>query len=306
MMRRFKDFLKTVSLSNFYYLWMIFIFTCATAFFDIKTALIEMLMFVVLLSLFLWSKYHKKAHVFKYINNLNLQLVDADFKTLQDFSIPVVILRTDGYIEWNNKAFSDLCQKEFLYNIQLSDYISEFDVNNFKIKDDDPSHLTYKIHHDGHSYRVMTDFIYPESSDNADYYIVLYWFDYTKYESLKIKYHDEAFVSCILVIDNYDEVMQSTPSADKPQLTAFIEEALDSLAQDSNGILKKYEKDRYFLYIQKSYLEKMINDSFSFTESFKTIITGNTVAPTLSIGIGTEGDSLIQNDSLALKIDFFM
>ena len=116
---------------------------------------------------------------------------------------------------------------------------------------------------------------------------------------MKLKYHDEAFVSCILVIDNYDEVMQSTPATDKPQLTAYIEEALNSLAQDSNGILKKYEKDRFFLYIHKSYLEKMIRDSFPFTESFKTILVGNTVAPTLSIGVGTDGDTLVQNDNFA-------
>ncbi len=299
-MKHFKEFLKTIPVNHFYYLWMIFVFTCATALFDIRTALAEFVIFVALFFAFIWSKFHKKSHIFKYVNNMNIQLGNANFKTLHDFSIPVVIVRTDGYVEWNNKGFSELCGKDFLYNLPLSDYISEFDINKFKTNEHDPAQISYKIYHNNHSYRVMTDFIYSDSAGQTDdYYIVLYWYDYTKYESLKTKYHDEAFVSCILVIDNYDEVMQGTPSADKPQLTAYMEEALDSIAQDANGILKKYEKDRFFLYIQKSYLESMIDDSFSFIESFKTILTGNKVSPTLSIGIGTDGDTLIQNDTFA-------
>ena len=53
----------------------------------VRHALIELIVLVVMLSIFLWTKYHKKARVFKYINNMNLQLVDADFKTLYDFSL---------------------------------------------------------------------------------------------------------------------------------------------------------------------------------------------------------------------------
>lgn len=299
-MKQFKSFFKTVSLNISYYLWMIFVFACITFMFDVKTALIEFSAFLLLLTMYIWAKYRKKGKIFKYIKNMNIELGDTVFKTLSDFSIPVCIIRRDGYIEWNNKSFAQVCECNFLYNLPLSDYIAEFDINKFTVDKSDDKKLSYKIVHNGHSYRVMVDIIQPENSDNPEnYYIVLYWYDYTKYEILKTKYYDEGFVSCILVIDNYDEVMQGTPNADKPQLTAFMEEALDSVAQDSNGILKKYEKDRFFLYIQKSYLDKMITDAFSFTESFKSILAGNKVAPTLSIGIGTDGENLQQNDSYA-------
>ncbi len=296
-MKQFKSFLKIVSLHNFYYLWIILLLSSVTLLFDVKTALVEFAVFVLLSCAFAWSRYHNKKKVFGYIGNMNIELGETVFKTLHDFSIPVVIIRPDGYIEWNNKGFSKLCGKEFLYNLPLTDYIPNFDINKINFDKNEPEKTSCKIRHNEHSYRVMIDFINTSSPDN--YYIALYWYDYTKYESLKIKYHDEAFVSCILVIDNYDDLMQGTPNADRPQLTAFIEEALDSLAQDSNGILIKYEKDRFFLYVQKSYLENMIKDSFSFTDAFKNILTANKVPPTLSVGIGTDGDSLMQNDAFA-------
>lgn len=279
---------------------MIFVFSLVTALYDVKTALIEFAIFLVLLSMYVWAKYHKKSKIFKYINNMNLDLGDTSFKTLHDFSIPVTIVRSDGSVEWNNKSFADICGREFLYNLPLSDYIPEFDINKFKTDKSSNDKFSYKIFHNEHCYRIIADIIYPDSSGkDENYYIALYWYDYTKYEILKTKYHDEAFVSCILVIDNYDEVMQGTPNADKPQLTAFMEESLESVAQEANGILKKYEKDRFFMYIQKSALEKMIADAFSFTENFKSILTGNKVPPTLSVGIGTDGSGLQQNDAFA-------
>ncbi|MBR2404950.1 MAG: DHH family phosphoesterase [Clostridia bacterium] len=231
---------------------------------------------------------------------MNIDLGDTSFKTLHDFSIPVTIVRADGCVEWNNKSFADICGREFLYNLPLSDYIAEFDINKFKTDKSSTEKLSYEISHNDHCYRIIADIIYPDANDkDENYYIALYWYDYTKYEILKTKYHDEAFVSCIIVIDNYDDVMQGTPNADKPQLTAFMEESLESVAHEANGILKKYEKDRFFMYIQKSALEQMIADAFSFTEKFKTILAGNKVSPTLSMGVGTDGSSLQQNDAFA-------
>lgn len=299
-MKQTKSFFKTLAMSVPYYLWMLFVFACVTALYDIKTALIQFVVFIALLNVFVWAKQKNKRKLFKYIKNMNIDLSDTTFKTLSDFSIPVSIIRKDGYIEWNNKSFSALCDQDFLYNLHISDYIPNFDINSFLADKDDDKKLSYKIIHKDHSYRVLADIINPGSSNpNDNYYIVLYWYDYTKYDALKTKHYSEAFVSCILVIDNYDDVMQGTANADKPQLTAFMEEALDSIAQDANGILIKYEKDRFFLYIQKSYLDKLIANSFSFTESFKSIMAGNKVAPTLSIGIGTDGESFQQNDSNA-------
>ncbi len=233
---------------------------------------------------------------------MNIELSDAVFQTLSDFYIPVSIIKCDGFVEWTNKSFSDLCGQEFLYNLPLSDIIPEFDINKFKAKQNNNEKIRYEVKHGGRIYNLFGDIISPSSSQSEDnYYIVLYWHDNTDYDNLKNKYYSEQFVSCVLVIDNYDDVMQGTPNTDKPQLTAFMEEALDTVAHDADGILIKYEKDRFFMYIQKEHLDKMIANSFAFTEKFKTILCGNKVAPTLSIGIGTDGQSLQENENNAFS-----
>lgn len=301
ILKFFKVFFINVFSGVVYYLWIILFFSIITFLFDVKTAIIELIVFILLTFAYIWARYRRKNKLLKFIKKSNVDLTSTEFRSLFDYMVPVSIIRRDGYIEWTNQAFSKMCNVDITYNLPLSDYIENFELNNYITETDNnnDTKIMYKIHHNNRAYRVYGDFIYLNKSKSDDYYIVLYWYDYTKYNQLKSRYYQEAFVSCIIVIDNYDEVMQSTANADKPQLTAFMEETLDSVAQDSGGILKKYEKDRFFLYIQKKYLDDLIKDSFSFVDSFKNILTGNKVAPTLSVGIGTDGETLSQNDSFA-------
>ncbi|MBQ4527382.1 MAG: DHH family phosphoesterase [Clostridia bacterium] len=225
-------------------------------------------------------------------------MVYTEFRSLTDFFIPVAIISKNSTIQWTNKRFDEICNEDVTYNHSVSEYIPGFSINDYVV-DDNKNIIKYEIKFNDNSYIVFGDIIYYDENNDDDFYIVTYWYDNTKYDKLKLQHYSESFVSCVIVIDNYDDVMQSTNNADKPQLTAFMEESLDSIAQDANGILNKYEKDRYFLYIQKSYLDKMITDNFTFLEDFKKILAGNKVAPTLSIGIGTDGQTLQQNDVYA-------
>lgn len=300
-MNQFKHFIRMISLNVTYYLWMIFIFAVVTFTYDYKTAIVEIITLLVLLSLYSVNKHRKKSKLYKYIKNLDINLGDKVFNALTHSAIPISIIRRNGIIEWCNEPFMVLTSQKNVYNLPISDYISGFDINSYSADEFDGSKLIYKTNHNNRSYHILGNILNTSAhkTDENNYYIALYWYDNTEYDLLKQKYYSEGFVSCIIVIDNYDDVMQSTPNADKPKLTAQIEETLDALCQQTNGIIKKYEKDRYLLYIQKSHLDGLIANNFSFTEKFKSILIGNKVVPTLSVGIGTDGDTLAQNDSFA-------
>lgn len=278
---------------------MIFVFACVSLLYDVKTAIIEFVTFAILAGFYIFTRHRKKSKLVKYLRNMDIATEDVHFKTLSDFAIPVVIIRATGNIEWYNDAFSELCTEDITLGLPLSDYITVFDPDKFADINYENRTIDYKITYLQRTYDIKGKIINNSKSVVDDKFIVLYWNDCTEYESIKQKYYSEAFVSCILVIDNYDDVMQGTPNANKPQLTAYMEAALDNVAQDSDGVLKKYEKDRFLLYIQKSYLDKMIAEGFSFVEKFRLIDAGNKVAPTLSIGIGTDGSTLQQNDSFS-------
>ncbi len=289
--------LKTLSSNAVYFLWMLFVFSCVTFLFDTKTAIIQLAVFIIFTVWHFIFRHKRLNSLNKYIKSMNVTLDKNKFKTLYDFYIPVSIINQDGIIEWYNFKFAEICINP-IHKLPLSDYIRDFDINKILNNNLDKDEFTYTIQHNNKVYKIYGNLIKCNSGDD-EYYFVLYWQDATEYINLKNKYNAESFVSCVIVVDNYDEVMQSTPNPDKPRLTAFIEETLDTLADSTCGILKKYEKDKFLLYIQKAHLDKQIEDNFSFTEKMRALSAGNKVAPTLSIGIGIGGADFQQNDSYA-------
>lgn len=293
------NLIKTISLNTAFYLWMLFVFSVATLLFDVKSAIVEFVFFLLLLIVYQFTRYKKKSKLKKYIDNMNISLDEGDFKTLSDFEIPVSIIDSKGFVKWCNTMFKAMCNKSTVYDLPISDYINVFDINKFEYDNDTKDRVFYNVTFKNRIYHIKGDIIHTSEDEDNDYYTVLYWFDETEHELLKNKYYAEGFVSGVIYIDNFDDVMQGTSNADKPRLIALMDETLESLAQEADGILKKYEKDKFLLYIQQTQFDRMKKNSFSFTESFKNILVGNKVAPTLSIGFGLNGESFAQNDTFA-------
>ena len=149
----------------------------------------------------------------------------------------------------------------------VNSIIPDFDFDSLYKEDD--SSVSYYFKLGEKYYHVFGNITHIEDSDESC--IVLYWDDRSDDELLKIKYDEEKFISAVMVIDNYDDIIQDTPSADRPMLIATFDEALTSLAAEVNGILKKLEKDRYFFYFDNKALRHFIDTKFEFLKDFRDI-----------------------------------
>ncbi|MBR5126901.1 MAG: DHH family phosphoesterase, partial [Roseburia sp.] len=71
-----------------------------------------------------------------------------------------------------------------------------------------------------------------------------------------------------------------------------------------DALVRKIEKDKYFVVFRYKYLEQLKADKFSLIEDVKTVKVGNEMAVTLSIGLGAEGTGYNQNYEYArMSID---
>ena len=62
-----------------------------------------------------------------------------------------------------------------------------------------------------------------------------------------------------------------------------------------DALVRKIEKDKYFVVFKYKYLQKLMDDRFSVLEDVKTVKVGNEMAVTLSIGVGIKGTSYNEN-----------
>jgi c-di-AMP phosphodiesterase-like protein len=233
-----------------------------------------------------------KRNLFKYLKSDVIKGSTSSVKPIYNLPLPVVVINSKGCIVWYNKCFENLLQNERIYEINICDYfgiIPEEIISNSS---------TFDVLYNKKHYKVIGNLINNADADESN--IILYWDETTDFENLKTIYENEKFVCGIALIDNYDELMQNTSNSDKPKLVASIEELLDEYAQNSCGILRKYEKDRFYFYFQKQYLDNLYNDKFQILDRIKDIKVGNSISPTLSIGIGFGGSVMSENETFSL------
>ncbi len=92
--------------------------------------------------------------------------------------------------------------------------------------------------------------------------------------------------AALLQVDNFDEVLQSTPPESRPQLSAEIDRLLNAWAAGAGIYLQKYAEDKYFALMGERALRLCRDNQFAILDQVRAINAGNLYPVTLSIGVG--------------------
>ena len=109
----------------------------------------------------------------------------------------------------------------------------------------------------------------------------------------------QSLVVGLLYLDNYDEALESVEEVRRSLLTALIERKINKYIASLDGISKKIEKDKYLIILRKRSLLQLQANKFDILEEVKTVNIGNEMAVTISIGIGLDGLTYLQNYEFA-------
>ena len=75
----------------------------------------------------------------------------------------------------------------------------------------------------------------------------------------------------------------------------MIDRKISKYFSNFDGLVRKLEKDKYFLVMRQSSLEALKEQRFHILDEVKTVNIGNEMAVTLSIGIGLNAPTYLQN-----------
>lgn len=238
--------------------------------------------------------YKKRLHAM--IETITMNAGDTTSNALLSFPLPTVLVDADGAIKWYNKDFRNLFPGHQLSDSTFSDLFPAFNTGYLSPVDAENGFVC-ELEADGRTYKMIGNT--PRASFENQSLTLIYLEDITDVKELKQKYINEKTFECLIFVDNYDELMESTPSASVPQLQAQIYKEINDWTAAHNGMLIKYEKDKYFIIFEYKYLEQFIKTKFDILTKIRTINENNTIPATISIGIGLNGASLTENDSFA-------
>lgn len=226
---------------------------------------------------------------------------------LHDLALPYGLLDTEGKLLWKNKELSDILEKDGEgFGKNFFEIFTDISLEQFKENDYDN---TFNVEYDDRAYRVECKKIavnnlfqtstYLEISDPDECIIAVYFYDETEIKRLMKENVEERMVTGLIYIDNYEEALETVEDVRKSLLAALIERKISQFVQGMDGIMKKLEKDKFFVAFKYKHLEVLQSDKFSILDEVKTVNIGNDMAMTISIGMGIGGESYAQNNDYA-------
>lgn len=255
-------------------------------------AIIPSIVFYALVLLYsVWSSKKRKAEITKHIDELTLNVDKAAQSTIINSPFPLVVVETSGNIIWKSSNFI----KTFA-NIDIGTYLSDI-IKELKQKIDkdnnDKAPAIYESMKIGEkTYKIIAESVKSkEKGAKSEYLSTIYFLDETNYVNLLNDFSNSRTCIGIVVIDNYEELMQRATEEEKLKITSEAEKSIYAWVNKYNGLSIKSERDTYVCIFDQYHVEEIKDEKFDILDEIKEIKTEDNIQTTLSIAISEEGES---------------
>ncbi len=219
-----------------------------------------------------------------------LQNNEALFKSMS----PIAGIRIDGTVAWYNSAFKGLFSS--ISDKKISELIPNINIRQiYNTGGQNP--VVVNIGEE--TYNIRANVKRRTSHDHAA--IMLYMENVTELISLKTELENSRCAVAHIMVDNYDEVINSITDEERIDVISLIDKNVIGYMQDIGALVEKLEKDKYICIFTKKQLDSLIEEKFEVLNNVKNFNQGMKNPPTISIGIGIGGDTLNKNNISSKK-----
>ena len=262
---------------------------------------------VIVLVLYLYFRQRNSARrreILSYIENISNNMDVAAKDTMVNAPLPMVIFRSDTEeVIWSNDRFLQLTGgREHLFDRKISDAVPGFDPRwLMEGKTQCPTEVTVQ----GHRLLVFGHLVRTDDGAERSFLATTYWLDVTDFAQLRDKYYASRPALAILELDNYEEVFKGIGDNVKSAMLSDINRRLDEWSAPIQGLLQRYDRDRFLLLFEEQYLPQILEKKFDLLDQIREVVNPNGMPVTLSIGVGRDADNygeLLQYASLAMEM----
>ena len=225
-------------------------------------------------------------------------------RILEELALPYAIMDMNGRMIWSNKVFAELTGKDQFYKKNISTIFPDVTADKLPVADkkeisEISTQFGEKIYRVSMQRVELGEIVAgSETLENTDKnvsLIAMYMYDDTELKEYIKKNEDNKLVVALAYLDNYEEALESVEDVRRSLLIALIDRKITKYFSNFDGLVKKLEKDKYFLIMRQSSLDTLKEQRFHILDEVKTVNIGNEMAITLSIGVGLNAATYIQN-----------
>ena len=258
------------------------------------------IVYIMLVIYAYWTNNKRQEELTEHIKNLTFSLDKVAKVALVNSPFPLVIAETNGNLIFRNTKFN----QEFA-NIDINNYLSNI-LNDIKaeIKNNDKKEKIFdELKIDKKTYKLYGDYM----PLRDEYIITIYFVDDTKLVELESLFDNKDVYIGLIMLDNYEEIIQRIPDDEKPQLIAEIEKNLYNWASEFKGLMLKAERETLVWTGEKKYRKEIEEKKFDVIDAIKESQPSDKMQFTLSIAISNEGvDNLEKYKTAQAALDIVL
>ena len=227
--------------------------------------------------------------------NFATQYGQVQKQLLKEFAIPYALLDDNGRFVWQNEAFESVMQRGKLFRKSITSLIPEITKDRLPLEEEE-TEICFSNGID--DYRVvmrrisLTEMVRESMIADAEDFegclISVFLYDETKMNACIRENREQKLVTGLMYLDNYDEALESVEDVRRSLLMALIDRKINKYFSALDAIVRKTEKDKYFVVMKRKSFEALEANRFDILEEVKTVNIGNDMAVTLSIGFGLD------------------
>lgn len=225
----------------------------------------------------------------RFIASLSDRVTTKERESLYLLPAPTVILNAEGTVLWYNKFFLErMLSGQDIFGLPL-DSIMELDLEKLYASGD-----AVIVLHDS-TYQVTVTRTAREDAELS----TLCFTDITDYATLQETYSNTKPSVLLILIDNYEDVLQDAKESEKAAVYAAIEEMFDRFMTNSTGVFLRLSNERFMAIIEEQHLQTIMRGKFKILDDARKISVGERSGITLSIGVGYNGANLTESEQFA-------
>ena len=229
---------------------------------------------------------YSRRNQLNYIAELNESSENAQLEALQELPLGFCVIDDQGIVVEYNQCFhevvmggSDMFGRKIFEEAQLKSLSA--------VQDLFWRHRQYRL------------FTMPHEDEDGRKLTTVLWEDRTELERLRETYRQSRPCVVLLVVDNYEDMIQSIRESERLEAGVSIEKLMESFIAGTNGILRRLKNDRYIAVLEQRYMRPIMDGKFGILDEARKILVGERGNVTLSIGVGMGGATLQECEKLA-------
>ncbi len=217
-------------------------------------------------------------------------------RMIKDLPLPYAIVDRNGTVFLYNERFSEF-YKGAPEEGNLSEIFAEIKAEDLRFSGDEKD---ISISFNDRFFRVHMNKLQLQGQlsgkrvielpENEKYFIAVYLLDETEIVNMMHKMQESQVIIGSILIDNYAEIFDHYDSVSSSLIAAKIDKIVTDYFNRIGSVVKKTEKDKYFVIFERKHLAGLQRSKFDLLDEIRRVETESDNPLTLSVGIGVGSD----------------